>query len=241
MPNTDAAIALLSHAQKATGGLASSVELISHIGIDLVLKNIPDTRTPLAGKHPWYVLMEFSAGSSHPLRETVEQLLTEAIELNFAADATIADSEAKAQHLWHLRHSMSEAINHEGTGIRHDVSVPTADIPAFLLKADAAVAKAAPGARVVSFGHIGDGNIHYDIVPAAGASDEALNQLRGPIEEAVYDIIDQFNGSISAEHGIGHYKKDPMAKRKSTVELAMMRAVKQALDPDGIMNPGKML
>ena len=186
-------------------------------------------------------MVEFSAGRSQTLRDNVERLLAEAIEKNIASDATIAENETQAHALWHMRHSMSEAINREGTGIRHDISVPTADIPAFLVKADAAVAGVAPGARVIAFGHIGDGNIHYDVVPALGAGDESLNQRRSAIEESVYDVIDQFNGSISAEHGIGHHKKEPMAQRKSAVELSMMRALKQALDPDGIMNPGKML
>jgi len=140
-----------------------------------------------------------------------------------------------------MRHSMSEAINGEGLGARHDVSVPTADIPAFLEKADAVIAGIAPGARVVAFGHIGDGNIHYDIVPPDGAGKNALDDQRKTIESRIYDVIGAFNGSISAEHGVGRHKREAVAARKSPVELAMMRAVKDALDPKGIMNPGKML
>ena len=241
VPSADAAVALLSHAQQATGGLASSFELMSRQCLDLLIKNIPGARDPLNKTHPWYVLMEFSAAGASGLRNSIETLLASAIEKNIAADATIAENETQAKALWRMRHSMSEAINHEGLGARHDVSVPTADIPAFLTKADTAVLAIAPGARIVAFGHIGDGNIHYDIVPPEGESKNALDEVRPDIESAVYDVISKFNGSISAEHGVGRHKKDSVAKRKSAVELAMMRAVKQALDPDGIMNPGKML
>jgi FAD/FMN-containing dehydrogenase len=143
--------------------------------------------------------------------------------------------------LWRLRHSISEAINGEGLGARHDVSVAVSDIPAFLKSADAAVAQIAPDARMVAFGHIGDGNIHYDVIGPEGAGRNALDDKRAQIENAVYDIIDRFSGSISAEHGIGRHRRESLAKRKSAVEMEMMRAVKRALDPRGIMNPGKML
>jgi len=241
VPSAEAAVALLSHAQQATGGLASSFELMSRQCLDLLIKNIPGARDPLDDQHQWYVLMEFSSVGSGALRGIIENVLAGAIEKNVAADATIAENETQAKVLWHMRHSMSDAINHEGLGARHDVSVPIADIPDFLVQADIAVKKIAPAARIVAFGHIGDGNIHYDIVPAEGDGKNALDDLRPDIETSVYDVIGKFNGSISAEHGIGRHKKDSIAKRKSPVELAMMRAVKKALDPQGIMNPGKML
>ncbi|MEL7487561.1 MAG: FAD-linked oxidase C-terminal domain-containing protein, partial [Pseudomonadota bacterium] len=123
----------------------------------------------------------------------------------------------------------------------HDVSVPTSQIPAFLIEADAAVDRVAPGARVVAFGHVGDGNVHYDIAPPEGAAKDALDNLRPAIEDAVYSVIERYRGSISAEHGVGRHRRASIAKRKSPVEMAMMRAVKTALDPDGIMNPGKMV
>jgi len=239
-PSAEAAVALLSHAQGETGGLVSSFELMSRACLELVVKNIPGSRDPLSARHPWYVLMEFSS-SGGDLRATVETLLESALEKVLIGDAAIADNEKQAHAFWRMRHSMSEAINHEGLGARHDVSVATADIPAFLEKADAAVAQAAPGARVIAFGHIGDGNVHYDIVPPEGAAKTALDDKRKEIETRVYDVIASFNGSISAEHGVGRHKKDAIAARKSPVELAMMRAVKSALDPKGIMNPGKML
>jgi FAD/FMN-containing dehydrogenase len=240
VPGAKEAVALLSHAQGSTGGLVSSFELMSRRCIELVLKHIPSARDPLAARHPWYVLMEFSSAGDD-LRETVEELLASALEKSLLADAVIATSEREAREFWRMRHSMSEAINGEGLGARHDVSVPTADIPAFLEKADAVIAGIAPGARVVAFGHIGDGNIHYDIVPPDGAGKNALDDQRKTIESRIYDVIGAFNGSISAEHGVGRHKREAVAARKSPVELAMMRAVKDALDPKGIMNPGKML
>ncbi len=239
--SADDAVALLSFAQGVTGGAATSFELMSRRCVELVLKHIPDTRDPLGDVHSWYVLMEFSSGQQSGLRKAIETMLAGAFDQNLIGDATIADSAAHAAMLWRIRHSISEAINGEGLGARHDVSVATSDIPAFLEKADAEVAAMAPGARVVAFGHIGDGNIHYDVIPPDGAGKNALDDKRPIIEKAVYDVIDRFDGSISAEHGIGRHRRDTLAKRKSAIELEMMRAIKNALDPKGIMNPGKML
>jgi FAD/FMN-containing dehydrogenase len=239
--NTADAVSLLAHAQGATGGAVTSFELMSRRCIELVTKHIPDTRDPLNSAHPWYVLMEFSSGQPSGLREAIETMLGDALEKNLISDAVIADNERQTTMLWRIRHSISEAINGEGLGARHDVSVATSDIPAFLSKAGAEVERLAPGARVVAFGHIGDGNIHYDIVAAEGADKHALDDKRAVIESAVYDVIGAFDGSISAEHGIGRHRRETLAKRKSAIELNMMRAVKNALDPKGIMNPGKML
>ena len=229
------------HAQNETGGAATSFELMTRICIDLVLKHIPNTRDPIGEPHAVYVLMEFSSGQKSGLRAQIETMLESALEKNLVEDAVIAENEAQAGALWHIRHSMSEAINGEGLGARHDVSVATSDIPAFLEKAAGEVERIAPGARVVAFGHIGDGNVHYDVVGPEGAGAHALDDKRAEIESAVYDVIGSFNGSISAEHGVGRHRKDTLAKRKSAVELDMMRAIKKALDPQGIMNPGKML
>ncbi len=239
--NAASAVALLAHAQATTGGGATSFELMGRRCIDLALKHIPNVRDPLESSHRWYVLMEFSSVQAGVLGGAIEAMLAAALEKDIINDAVIAQSEAQTQMLWRIRHSISEAINGEGLGARHDVSVATSDIPAFLDRADAAVERLAPGARIVAFGHIGDGNIHYDVVGPEGAGKHALDDKRSGIEAAVYDIIDQFNGSISAEHGIGRHRRATLAKRKSAVELEMMRAIKAALDPQGIMNPGKML
>lgn len=234
-------VALLAHAQGATGGGATSFEFMNRLCVELTTKNIPGVRDPLSEPHAYYALMEFSSGETGTLRATVEAMLAGALEKGLLADAVIAESDAQANALWHMRHSMSEAINHEGLGARHDVSVATSDIPAFLDKARAAVRRIAPDARFVEFGHMGDGNVHYDIIGPDGAPQDALTDNRSDIESAVYDVIATFDGSISAEHGVGRHRRDTLAKRKSPVELDMMRAVKDALDPKGIMNPGKML
>ena len=239
--DVNAAVTLLSLAQEQTGGNVSSFELMGRMCLDLVFNNIPDTRDPFDQPHPWYVLMEFSAGENAGLRAQAEAMLARALERTLITDAVIADSEQHAQDFWHIRHSISGSINAEGLGIRLDVSVATSDMPAFLQKADGAVQKLAPGVRIVPFGHIGDGNVHYDLVGATGALPDVLEPLRDQIENAVYEIIDEFDGSISAEHGIGRHRRDTLAKTKSPIELKMMRAVKNALDPKGIMNPGKML
>jgi len=235
------AVTLLSHAQNATGGMASSFELMGRFAVDLVLKHIPQTRDPFATQYPWLVLAEFSSGAKSGLRPLVEEMLAAALNQNIINDAVIAENEAHAHDFWKLRHSISESINAESAGVRHDVSVATSDIPAFIAKAAKAVERVAPGARIVAFGHIGDGNVHYDVVGPQGADKHALEGKRSEIENAVYDVIDEFSGSISAEHGVGRHRRDSIAKRKSAVELDMMRAVKKALDPKGIMNPGKML
>ncbi len=235
------AVALLARVQDATGGGATSFEFMNRLCVELTTKHIPGVRDPLDAPHDYYVLMEFSSGETGTLRTTVEASLADALEKGLLADAVIADSAAQRQALWHMRHSISEAINHEGLGARHDVSVATSDISAFLDQAGAAARRIAPDARFVQFGHIGDGNIHYDVIGPDGAPKDALNEKRPHIESAVYDVIAAFDGSISAEHGVGRHRRETLAKRKSAVELDMMRAVKDALDPKGIMNPGKML
>lgn len=239
--NADDAVKLLSYAQEQTGGNATSFEMMGKTCLEFVLKHIPGTRNPLNDEHPWHVLMEFSSAAHGALATETEKLLSGALEFGLIRDATIAQNAAQADAFWRIRHSISEAINGEGLGARHDVSVATSDIPAFLKKADAAVSEIAPGARIAAFGHIGDGNIHYDVAPPEGADKHALDNLRSSIEAAVYDIIDQFDGSISAEHGVGRHRRETLVKYKQAVELDMMRAIKNALDPQGIMNPGKML
>ena len=234
-------VSFLSLAQEKSGGNVTSFELMARLCIDIVLKHIPQTRDPLTEPHPWYGLMEISSGQSSGLRDATEELLAAALEQGLITDATIAENETHAEMFWRIRHSISEAINGEGLGARHDVSVATSDIPAFLAAAGEQVERLVPGARIAAFGHVGDGNVHYDVIAPEGAGKNALDEQRPTIEAAVYDIIDSFDGSISAEHGVGRHRRDTLASRKSAVELDMMRALKIALDPKGIMNPGKML
>jgi FAD/FMN-containing dehydrogenase len=235
------AVALLSYAQNTTGGAATSFELMSRPCVELVAKHFPDIRDPLNDPHPWYVLMEFSSGSTDTLTSTIENLLSAALEKGLITDAIIAQSGAQSDMLWRMRHSIPFAGQHEGPGAHHDISVATSDIPAFLEKADEAAKSIVPDVHFITFGHIGDGNLHYNVYPPLGTAQDALVEFIPAIESAVYDVIEEFNGSISAEHGIGQHRRDSLAARKSPIELEMMRAIKNALDPDGIMNPGKML
>lgn len=237
----DDALRLLARLQSASGGAVTSFELFSDFILALVLKHIPGTRDPLSGAHRWYALVELSAGSIGVLRPLIEATLGEALGAAEIADAAIAESEAQVHSFWRLRHSMSEAMKPEGGQAKFDVSVPVASTPDFLRVADTAVEKVCPGARVVAFGHLGDGNIHYDVLQPDGMGRDDFAARAPALEQAVYDAIDRFEGSISAEHGVGLARRDDIARRKQPAEIAMMRAVKAALDPLGIMNPGKML
>ena len=237
----EAALRLLARAQGESGGAVGSFELMSRGILALVLKNIPGARDPLQGTHPWYALVEFSAGSEGVLRPMAEELLAAAFGSGELSDAVIAGSEAQAKDFWRLRHSMSEAMKPEGGQAKYDVSVPLASVPAFLAAADANVERLCPGARIVAFGHMGDGNIHYDVLQPKAMARNEFDARESAIEQAVYDAIDRFEGSISAEHGVGLARRDDIARRKAPAEIAMMRAIKAALDPFGIMNPGKML
>jgi len=237
----DQVIAFLGAVQAGSGGLVSSFEFMARPCIDLCLKHIPESRDPFPDVYPFYVLIELSASGDLNLPGMGETLLGRAIENGLVADAVIAQNESQAQDFWHMRHSISEALNGEGKGVRHDVSVPIAAMPSFLRDANAAVERVAPRARPVAFGHVGDGNVHYDILPPEGAHGDALDPAIETIEQAVFDVVDRYQGSISAEHGIGQAKRITLAGRKSPVEMEMMRSIKAALDPHGLMNPGKVL
>lgn len=241
VPSPDAALRLLARAQEESGGAVTSFELMSRAILALVLKNIAGVRDPLVAAHPWYALAEFSAGRAGVLRPMAEDWLAAALAAGEIGDAAIAENETQAREFWRLRHTMSEAMKPEGGQAKYDVSVPVASVPAFLADADARVERACPAARIVAFGHMGDGNIHYDVLQPPGMSRDDFAAREGAIEEAVYDAIDRFDGSISAEHGVGLARRADIARRKPPAEIGMMRAVKKALDPLGIMNPGKML
>lgn len=241
LASPEMALSLLSRAQGASGGNVTSFELMSRFSIDLLLKHIPNTRDPLSKRYPWYGLIEFSSGREGALRNEAESILSEAYEAGEILDATIAENETQAAAFWHMRHAMSAAMRPEGAQAKYDVSVPVASVPAFLADAGVAIERLCPGARVIAFGHMGDGNIHYDVLQPVGGDMNAFNAASDAIEDAVYDIIDRHQGSISAEHGVGLARRDDIARRKQPAEIAMMRAVKRALDPLNIMNPGKMI
>ncbi len=229
-----AAVALLARMQAATGGLVSSFELMPCIALDLVLRHIPGAREPLAAKSPWYVLCEVSGGSES-LTDTVQGTLAD------LPDAALAQNEVQRAALWALRENVSEAQKREGASLKHDVAVPVADVPAFMEAGVAAVTKIVPGARAVSFGHLGDGNIHFNFSVPEGGDGAAFLAHGDEIAHAVHDIVHGFGGSISAEHGVGVLKREEIVRYKSAVEMDLMRTLKRTLDPNGILNPGKVV
>ena len=237
-----AAIELLSRARAASDDRVTAIEWMARSGLDFVLRHIPGTRDPLAAVHPEYLLIELTSGhDSGGLRETLETILADAMERGEVLDAAIAESRAQAKNFWRLRETIPEAQALEATSIKHDVSVPVSSVPDFLARADEAVTAAMPGIRICSFGHIGDGNIHYNLTQPAGAEPDAFRARQGELNRIVHDIAVGLRGSISAEHGIGQLKRGELRHYKSPVALEVMRALKTALDPDGIMNPGKVL
>jgi FAD/FMN-containing dehydrogenase len=237
--NPQAAVALLSLMQAKTGGLLSAFELIPRFALDLVQKHIPGTRDPLAAPSPWYVLIEVSGGAQD-LDGLTSEALGAAMEQNLATDALVAQNQAQARALWRLRESISEAQKREGASIKHDISVPVAAIPGFIEKATAAVLAKFPGSRPCTFGHLGDGNLHFNFNAPLGRDKEFLSEW-DEIQLTVHDIVKEFSGSISAEHGIGTMKRDLLPRYKSHEELDVMRALKAAFDPKNILNPGKTI
>ncbi len=243
------AVVLLAHAKAFSGGAVSCFELVSDRCMQLVMKHIPGVRDPLPppegqepGKAPWRVLMELSLPRAEGARETIEELLGLALERELALDAVFAENEAQASLLWKIRESIPLAEKAEGKALKHDVSVPVSRIAEFLARGDFVVQDATPGATIVAFGHVGDGNMHYNVLPPPGVDATGFVESGGlAATQAVYDLVLSLNGSISAEHGIGRLKVDELAARKSSAEMTMMRAVKQALDPENRMNPGRVL
>ncbi len=237
-----AAVELYGRARRAVGDAVCVCELIPRIGLDLVRRHIPDTRDPLAADHPWYVLLELTtAAPGAGLGEALEAFLVEAAEDGIARDATIAASVAQARALWRLREALPEALRLEGRGIKHDVSVPLSRIADFIAEATSAVEARLPGVRTVAFGHLGDGNIHFNQSAPTGADSEAFLAETGAINRVVHDIAAAMGGSFSAEHGIGRMKRGDLERYRSAVEVDLMRRLKATLDPRGIMNPGKVL
>ena len=235
------ALSLLTLAQERAGSSLVTFELMPRIGIDYVLRHAPGWRDPLAGAHAWYVLMELASQAEHGLDEAAESLLGEALEQGIAEDAVLAASLDQRNALWRLRENLSEVQKHEGGSIKHDVSVPVAAVPAFVDAATAAVMAAMPDARVVAFGHLGDGNIHFNVSQPVGADKQAFLARWHEINDVVHAIVANYGGSISAEHGIGRLKRDLLPRVKDPVALDVMRALKRTLDPKGLMNPGKVL
>lgn len=235
-------VALLGHMQSTMGEAVSAFELICRAIIDFLLAGVPGHEDPMPEKHPWYVLMNVSGqGPVGSLHDPLAEALASAMEMGLVRDAQIASSGAQAAKLWKMRESLAEAQVAAGGSIAHDVSVPVSRIPEFIARTDAALAAAYPGIRHCAFGHVGDGNMHYNPVRPVDIPWETFRQQRGNINRIVHDIVAELNGSISAEHGIGRSRMAELAHYKSDVELDLLRTVKRALDPANIMNPGKVL
>jgi FAD/FMN-containing dehydrogenase len=242
LPTLEDVATLFRLAETRAAQSLTAFEFMSSFTLELVARHIPGARLPLRETAPWYVLIELSSLTGDGIAETaMQRLLAEASEKNIVSDAVIAGSIAQAQSLWKLRESASEAQRPEGGSIKHDVSVPLARIPEFVAMACAAVERVSPGARPVVFGHFGDGNVHFNVTQPAGIDKAAYLALWGEMSRTVHDVIAQLAGSISAEHGIGQMKRMELTRFKSSIEIALMRKIKTALDPNGILNPGKLL
>ena len=242
LSDPEGALKLFNMARARAGSMLTGFELMPRLGIEFTLKHLDGARDPLMAPHPWYVLMELSSGSdAEAARALMELIFEDAFEHGLVDDAALAESFAHREAFWRLRHGMSDVQKMEGGSIKHDVSVPVARIPEFLERATRAVEEAIPGCRPCPFGHMGDGNIHYNISQPVDGDKEAFLARWDEANAIVHEIVAELGGSISAEHGIGIQKRHLLPKVKSDVELDMMRALKATFDPNGIMNPGKML
>jgi FAD/FMN-containing dehydrogenase len=241
LSSVEAALGLLGIATESTGNDLTGFELMARLGVELVLQHAAGCRDPLAAPYPWYVLIELSSPRREALRGTLEDVLVRGAEKGLVGDAAIADSLEQAKAFWRIREMFSEVQRHAGGSIKHDVSVPIAAVPAFIKEADAAVATLIPGARPLPFGHLGDGNIHYNISQPAGADKEDFLNRWEEVNTAVFAVVRKYGGSISAEHGVGVMKRDLLPSVKDPVALDLMRGLKRMLDPKNILNPGKVL
>jgi FAD/FMN-containing dehydrogenase len=237
-----AAIELLSRMRAGTGDAVTAFELIDRAILDLVYANVAGNSDPLAQRHAWYVLTEsFGAEGSSGLRDAVERVLGQAMEDGLVIDAAMAESHAQRQAFWKIREDMAEAQKHEGVPIRHDVAVTVSRVPEFLDRAIPACRAALPDARIVAFGHAGDGNIHFNLLPPRGGDPRGFQDEMARINRVVHDIVVDMGGSISAEHGIGLLRRDELAHYKPSLALETMRLLKRTLDPRNLLNPGKVL
>ncbi len=236
------ALDLFSLAQETAGRSVTAFEFIPRICIEFVLRHIPGTREPFPKAYPWYVLMEISgAKPDGQAARDMEDVLGQAAERGLLLDAVLASSLTQARELWRLRETVSEAQKPEGGNIKHDVSVPIARIAEFIERADRIVESICPGARPLPLGHFGDGNVHYNVAQPIGMEKERFLELWDKISSEVHALVVEMGGSISAEHGIGRMKRGDLERYKSPVELDLMRRIKAAFDPNGILNPGKVL
>jgi FAD/FMN-containing dehydrogenase len=235
-----AAVSLLGKLRAVTRDQITAFEIIGRSALDLVLARIPNSRGPLPLRSDWQVLIELS-GNQKDLSDSLTSILADALDTNLIIDATVAVSQSQASAFWALRENISEAQRIDGISIKHDVAVPVSCIPKFIQRADEALRNAFPGLRIVCFGHIGDGNLHYNQSKAKTQENEEFIAQTEAVNRIVHDIVHDLGGSISAEHGLGQLKREEIKRYKSEVEMDLMRAVKNALDPQGLLNPNKVL
>jgi len=237
-----AAVELLARTRAAVGEVVTSFELIPRRGLEFATKHVAGVSDPLSEPHAWYALVELSAGAgANGLADALEAVLAQAYEDGLVPDATLAASAAQAQDFWRIREGLVEGQKFEGGSIKHDVSVPVSEVPAFMERATAAVEVLIPGVRPVAFGHIGDGNIHFNLSQPEGVDTAAYLARWEEVNRLVHDVVTEFEGSISAEHGIGRMKVEENRRLKPALDIQLMRQVKTALDPHNIMNPGKVV
>ena len=241
VPTPDRALELHALLRAASGERMTASELMSARAAEFAVRHIAGVSLPFGSLPPWSLLCEFHGGEGDDLRPAVEAGLAGAIEAGIASDAVISADAAEARRLWRLREGIPEAQKREGGSIKNDISVPPARVPAFLRDADAAIQGACPGVRVVAFGHLGDGNVHYNLSQPEEGDRAAFLAEWGRLTRIVHDLAVAHGGSISAEHGIGQLKREELARVRSPVEIGLMRTLKAALDPAGIFNPGKLL
>ena len=244
VPSLEAAVQLLGLAHQHVSAGLTGFEVMGKFALSLVIRHFPQLRVPFQeADFPYYVVLENSDQESEAhARERFERLLEVAMEQGCALDAVVAESITQARALWHIRESIPLAQAQEGLNIKHDISIAVSRIPEFVRLTDAQLLAAYPGARLVNYGHLGDGNLHYNVQAPAGADAEAfLREEEKGVNTVVYDMVDRFGGSISAEHGVGSLKREKLVEHKSSVALGMMRTIKQALDPQNTMNPGRVL
>ncbi|MES2103716.1 MAG: FAD-binding oxidoreductase [Pseudomonadota bacterium] len=242
LQTVDDALQLLSLAQAHCGAALTGFELMSDFSLQLVSRHFPQMQHPFAGRHPQYVLLELSDNESEQhAAQMLESLVAEALDKNLIGDAVVASSLAQSRSLWNLREHISMAQAAEGKNIKHDISIPISDIGRFITVTDELLKQHFPACRMVTFGHLGDGNLHYNVSPPEDMPDTEFISRQAAVNLIVHDSVHRFRGSISAEHGLGALKREEILRYKSPVEIALMRSIKAALDPQQLMNPGKVL
>jgi FAD/FMN-containing dehydrogenase len=242
LPSPAAALGLFGLAREQGGGGLTGFELLPRVLVKMIVDHLPGAREPLASPHPWYVLLELSSSRSQDdARALIEGVLAEGLARDTVTDATIASSLDQAASFWRMRHAATEVQRFEGGSIKHDVSVPVQRIPEFLQRGSEALARIVPGVRPVPFGHMGDGNIHFNASQPVGMERQAFMDRAPEVHAAIHAIVVEMGGSVAAEHGVGRYKRELLTSVRSELELDLMRRIKRSLDPNGILNPGRVI